>query len=108
MPDLKSSDSSKSNKRVTTTLSDEDYQRLVYWSEKNGCSINQYIKDAILLKIRLDNHDYDLPELWLQRMNQLVDIVTVLSQNINSLEHITVAGFDSLSRLTRGDSYLND
>ena len=92
--------------RVTTTISDDQFERLKYWSEKHQISINAYIADAIDKMIRYENKDYDLPTLEIQRLNQLIDAVTVNSSNIQSLERVVVSGFDSLLGLTRGDNYL--
>ena len=92
--------------RVTATLDDDMYERLKYWAGKKGLSINEYLAESIDLSIRRENKDYDLPELEIQRLNQLIDTITVLSMNVKSLEDITVSGFDSLLSLCKGDSYL--
>lgn len=93
--------------RVTATVTDEVYQVMSYWSKKNGYnSVNEFTRDAIDYFIRYQNKDYDLPTLEIARLNQLIDVITVLSKNVQSLEHITVSGFDSLLGLTRGDNYL--
>lgn len=92
--------------RVTATLDDDTFERLKYWASKHDMSINEYLNESIELAIRRENKDYDLPELEIQRLNQLIDVITVLSSNVKSLEDITVSGFDSLLELTRGDNYL--
>lgn len=92
--------------RVTTTLDSDDFERLKYWAASHEMSINEYIKQAILFKIQWDNQDYKLAPMEIQRMNQLVDVITVLSSNLRSLEQVVVSGFDSLLGLTRGDNYL--
>lgn len=92
--------------RVTASLSEDEFQRLQYWSQRHGCSINEYLRDSIELAIRRENHDYDLPDLEAQRLNQVLDALKVLSENIGSLEHVLTSGFDSLLGLTRGDNYL--
>lgn len=92
--------------RVTATLDDDSYERLKYWANKHGLSINEYIAESIDMMIRYDNHDFDIPDLMTQRLNQLIDGMSVLSQNVRSLEDITVSGFDSLLNLCKGDSYL--
>ena len=94
--------------RFTASVDDDTYERVNYWAKKNGLSINELLRDAIELYIARQNKDYNLPELEVQRLNQLVDTITVLSSNINSLEKIVTSGFDSLISLTRGDNYLLD
>jgi uncharacterized SAM-binding protein YcdF (DUF218 family) len=69
-------------------------------------SVNEYIKEAIELAIRHENKDYDLPALEIQRLNQLVDNIAVLSSNVKSVEEVVIHGFDSLLGLTKGDNYL--
>lgn len=95
-----------STTRVTTTLDSDDYERLKYWAASREVSINEYIREAILFKIRWDNKDYPMAPMEVHRLNQLVDVVTILSNNVRSLEQVTVSGFDSLLGLTRGDNYL--
>lgn len=92
--------------RVTFTVSDEEYQLLKYWSDRNGVSINEYMKEAMERQIRYENQDYDLPTLEQARLNQLVDLITVLSSNQKSLEQVIISGFDSLLGLVRGENYL--
>lgn len=92
--------------RISTTLSEPTFQRVKYWAEKHGVSINEYLADAAETAIKHENRDYDLPTLEIQRLNQLIDAITVLSSNSQSLEQTVISGFDSLLGLTRGDNYL--
>lgn len=94
----------KSTTRVTTTIDMQTYERLKFWSEQHDMSINEYLRDAIELKIRHENKDFDVPNLLIQRMNQMIDAVTTLGSSTKSLEHIVVSGFDSLLGLTRGEN----
>lgn len=94
------------NHRVTATIPEELYQQVTYWSAQHQCSVNEYLRDAIEGAIKRENGDYDLPTLEQQRLNQLVDAITVLSSNVSSMEQIVISGFDSLLGLTRGDNYL--
>lgn len=95
-----------STKRVTVTLSDQEAARLEYWAQQHDMSINEYLREAIDRQIRWENKDYDLPVLEIQRLNQLVDGLAVLSSNVKSLEGVVTSGFDSLLGMTRGDNYL--
>lgn len=96
----------KKKYRVTVTLSSDAYEQLKYWSARHECSINEYLGDAIRKSIAYENNDFDVPNLLIQRINQLIDVITTLSSDIHSLESIVVSGFDSLLGLTRGDNYL--
>lgn len=97
---------SEETKRVTVTVTEETYQRMVYWANKNGISINQFLNDALDLKIAFENRDYPLPTLEQARLNQLIDGFAAMSSNFSSLQDVVIAGFDSLLKLTKGDNYL--
>lgn len=94
-------------KRMTLRLDEDTYERIKYWAtRRTQGSMNEYVLNAIDMMIKFENKDYDLPTLEQQRLNQLIDIIHVLSQNVASLEEVTINGFDSLLNLTRGDNYL--
>ncbi|MFD7540187.1 MULTISPECIES: hypothetical protein [unclassified Streptomyces] len=90
-------------------LSSDDKQRAEYWADKHGLSsVNEYVAEAVVEKIRRENLDYDLPTLEIARLNELVDQVAALAKNSANLERVITMGFDSLIGLTRGDNYLLD
>lgn len=90
-------------------LSSDDKQRAEYWADKRGFpSVNEYVAEAVIEKIRRENLDYDLPTLEIARLNELVDQVAALAKNSANLERVVTTGFDSLIGLTRGDNYLLD
>ncbi|MFF8917470.1 hypothetical protein ACF08M_30220 [Streptomyces sp. NPDC015032] len=90
-------------------LSSDDKQRAEYWADKRGfSSVNEYVAEAVIEKIRRENLDYDLPTLEIARLNELVDQIAALAKNSANLERVVTMGFDSLLGLTRGDSYLLD
>lgn len=93
-------------KRVTATITNDTFNRLQYWADRKGISINQYLNEAIDQAIAYENQNYPLPTLEQARLNQLIDQMTILSSNVNSLEKVVVSGLDSLLGLTRGDNYL--
>lgn len=97
-----------SSKRVTATVTEETYKLLEYWANKHNISINQYLNDALDLKIRYENKDYDMPTLEQARLNQLIEVIGTLSSDVRNLTSVTTSGFDSLLGLTRGDNYLLD
>ncbi|MFC9755215.1 hypothetical protein [Streptomyces sp. NPDC056921] len=90
-------------------LDPDDKQRAKYWADKRGySSVNEYVAEAVVEKIRRENLDYDLPTLEIARLNELIDQVKALSTNNANLERVVTQGFDSLIGLTRGDNYLLD
>lgn len=95
-------------KQVNLVLSQEEYDRLVYWAKKEDLTISEYLRQSIELSIRVAVGDYDLPRLEVQRLNQLIDAMAALSSNVGSLEQVVQSGFTTLLGLTRGDAYLLD
>lgn len=96
------------SKRVTVTLSDDEYMQLLHWAQKHDVSINEYLHDCISHMINWEAGDYDLPTAEIQRLNQILDSFKLMSRNLSSLESVITSGFDSLIGLTRGDNYLLD
>ncbi|WP_434598222.1 hypothetical protein [Streptomyces sp. A5-4] len=103
------SNSSSGRQGMFVRLSSDDKQRAEYWADKRGfSSVNEYVAEAVVEKIRRENLDYDLPTLEIARLNELVDQVAALAKNSANLERVVTTGFDSLIGLTRGDNYLLD
>lgn len=94
---------------------DEDIARAVeYWVEKEKLSdptvsMNSWVVDAILLKIRHKNGDFDVPSLLVNRINELIDSNASLATSVDNMQLVVTRGIDSLTSLARGDnSYLSD
>ncbi|MBL1115506.1 hypothetical protein JK364_24350 [Streptomyces sp. 110] len=102
--------SSSGRQGMFVRLDPDDKQRAEYWAGKRGfSSVNEYVAEAVVEKIRRENLDYDLPTLEIARLNELVDQLATLAKNSANLERVVTTGFDSLIGLTRGDSnYLLD
>lgn len=97
------------DRRITATLDQDTYDKLAYIADKKGQSLSDVLRDAVQLLIRYANEDYyPLAKLEAERINQIVDHLTILSSNIKNLENLTIEGFSSLINLTRGDNYLFD
>lgn len=92
--------------RLTLRLSEKDFDRLSYWAEKAGVSLNEFVVLILDRWIDIENGNYQLPTLEIARLNQLIDVIMTLSSNIQTLETISINGFDSLLKLTKGDNYL--
>ena len=92
--------------RLTVRLTQKDFERLSYWAEKKGYDINSFIVLLLDRYIDIENGNYQLPTLEVQRLNQMVESMAVMSRNMQSLEMVVTSGFDSLLGLTRGDNYL--
>lgn len=94
---------------VGIRLHPDTKERAKYWAERRGySSVNEYFVDAIEDKIRRENGDFDVPNLLLARLTQLIDEVKASSTNQANLERVVTSGFNSLIGLTRGEDYLSD
>ena len=98
----------RKTRRITATIDADMMERVRYWADRRGGSASEYVARAIEAAIRRENRDYDLPTLETQRMNQLVDHMESLSSDVRNLSRIVTDGFDSLTSMTRGDSYFTD
>lgn len=83
-------------------------KRADYWAQRAGISTNEYMANAVEDAIRRENGDYDLPQLEVQRLNQLNDLVSSLASNVENLERVVLSGFGSLLTLAMGDNFLGD
>lgn len=92
--------------RLTLRLSEKDYDRLSYWAEHAGVSMNEFVPMILDRWVDIENGNYELPTLEAARLNQLIDTVLGMSKNMQSLETVVINGFDSLLQLTKGDNYL--
>lgn len=90
-------------KRLNVELDLEDYEKVKYWADIKGLSISDYARGALDLSYKFYCGDFDLPNVTIARINQLIDIIGILSNDIENLQDITISGFDSLTSLTRGD-----
>ena len=96
-------------RRVSFFATPDEYNQLRYFISQypqRWPSTSDFIRAATAHYISFLNQDYDLPALEIQRLNQLVDTITVLSSNVGSLQDVVTHGFDSLLQLTRGSNYL--
>lgn len=95
-------------KRVTSRFADTDYQRICYWAEKHELSVSEYVHDAVLLAIAHENQDYDIPDILVQRLNQVISGQENILSNVDGLAEVVESSMSSLLSLTRGDNYLLD
>ena len=95
--------------RVTVRLSPDERERAEYWAAKRGfSSLNEYVANAVSEQVRREMYDFDIPEILVSRMNQLIDETKSLSTNVANLERVSTMGFDSLIGVTKGGNYLLD
>ena len=96
----------KNKERVSFALPKELLLAIDQWAKEYGCSRTEFIILALERQVDWSNKNFDIPSAMEKRINQLIDTIIVLSENVKSLEDLTISGFDSLVNLTRGDNYL--
>lgn len=99
------------SRRVTVTLTAEEYEQLKFWashSRSGPKSINEYLHECISHMIDYENGVYNAPDIMQERMNLVVDAVTLNTSSINSLHEFVMRGFSALITAARGDDYLSD
>jgi hypothetical protein len=95
------------SKRVTMTLTADEYERLTFWADRRQMSINEYLHECFSHMIDYENGVYDAPTIMQERMNLVVDAVTMNSSKLDSLANFITSGFESLLAAARGDDYLH-
>ena len=93
--------------RVTMTVTADEYARLTFWAEKHQMSINEYLHECFLHMIDYENGVYDAPTIVQERMNLVIDALTMNSSKLDSLSQFMVSGFESLLAAARGDDFLH-
>lgn len=96
------------NRKMSLRLTEDENDRLNYYSEKWDMSKTDLLLVSFEHYIRWVNSDYDLPRAETRRMNELVDIMNRMVVSQQNLEKSTVSGFETLIGLNRGDNYLID
>ena len=93
--------------RVTMTVDAVEYERLQFWAQKHEMSINEYLHECMSHMIDYENGVYDVPTIVQERMNLVVDALTMNSNKLDSLTQFITHGFASLLAAARGDDYLH-
>lgn len=96
----------KKTDRHNMRMYPEDFNYLVYWSDRLGMEQSELLITAMYHYVKWRNGDYDLPTAEIQRLNQMVDAVESLVVSQEHLEKSVVNGFDAMLGIIRGDNYL--
>lgn len=94
----------RANVRMTRDL----YDSINYWADKKGVKVTDYIRDALILQIKRDNKDYDLPSLEAHRLNQIIDALEAMSANVSCLQDMFRSNFVNFMEMISGTNYLID
>lgn len=94
--------------QIRVRLDADTLERVKYWASRADMSVNEYVERAIELKCRRDSGDYDLPDLTVARIAQLVEAQAKTQSDIANLSDVVTSSMRALLQLTRGDNYLLD
>lgn len=74
--------------------------------KEKGMTKNAFVVDAMNHYLRYLEGTYDVPNLTIQRLNQLIEMQTVVVGRMDKLEDTTRTGFQSFMELAHGSNYL--
>lgn len=96
--------------RMTVRVDSGLHERAKFWAEKDGFdTVNDWVAQAMEEKINRHNgYVPDMGDLYLNRFNELVDVVAGLRSDMANTTTIVQTGFDSIVSMARGDSMLDD
>lgn len=93
-----------SSKRVTLRMNEDVYERMRYWSEREGLSINDYVAAAVEDAVARDSGAMpEYNDLFLGRFNQLIDMVGDVSSKLDNQAVVINHGLDTMVSIARGD-----
>lgn len=94
--------------RMTVRCDESTYEKIKYWAEKSEVSVSDFVVEAVELKIRHLNDDYDVPTMTQARIAQLIELVSSQNQTIDNLTKVFMETMSSFMSMARGSDYLND
>lgn len=100
-------------KRYDLKMSDDMHERVkhfakVYGAKGDKTTLNEFILTALDYYMKYCVGDYNVNEMSIARLNQLVDVVAEMNNSMTALTTNVVNGFAVMYNLTSGDNYLND
>lgn len=94
--------------KTSLRLTKEQADKLKHFSEREGISKNEFIIEAIEYYINFLNHDFNIPDATVERLNQIHELFEIMSSNMENLERTMISGFSTITGLARGGSYLDE
>ena len=96
------------NRKMSLRLTEDEYDKLNYYSEKWGMTKTDIMLESFEHYIRWVNSDYDLPTAMVQKVNQLTDAMNKLKVSNDNLIKSNNSGFETLIGFYRGENYLSE
>ena len=96
------------NRKMSLRLTEDEYDKLNYYSEKWDMTKTYIILQTFEHYIRWVNSHYDLPTPMVQKVNQLTDAMNKLKVSNDNLIKSNNSGFETLIGFYRGENYLSE
>ena len=94
--------------RVSVRVDDATYDRMVVAAEKRGQSVSDLLRDALVSYLDANVGFYDIPDILVQRINQLIDQQQVVMGIVETMSTSVNNNLRELVQLANGSNYLFD
>lgn len=81
-------------------------QQLHYWADKRELTLTEYITDAIREKIARENGDFDLPNIMVGRIAELVDSNNTMAVSFANMEKSFSSMMEFIAVMSRDPKYM--
>lgn len=82
------------------------YERVTYLAEKEGLTVSELLFQALEYRLDASHGYYDVPDILVQRINQVIDQEQVMMQDVRSMASSVNANLSELVSLANGHDYL--
>jgi hypothetical protein len=89
-------------------VDDATYDRMVVAADKRGQSVSDLLRDALVSYLDANVGFYDIPDILVQRINQLIDQQQVVMGMVETMSTSVNNNLRELVQLANGSNYLFD
>ena len=94
--------------RVSVRVDDKLYEQLEYCAQRENKTMSDILLEAIQYRLDATHQYYDIPNILVQRLNQLIDQQQVMLHDMRSRDDAINASLSELVSLANGGNYLFD
>ncbi len=93
-------------RKMSVRFPEEAMKQVESWAKLRQVSINDWITDAIYLKLSHENGHYNVPDIMTARMNQLLTAQEAGSRQLENIENLVMQLFQTVLSLENGEDSL--
>lgn len=93
-------------KQCHVRMDENTYQRVAALAKENETTVNEVVLTALDRYVASERGYYDIPDILVQRTNQLVDVVMELTSRLDIMERNISGTLNEIATLAHGDNYL--